>query len=80
MSPQQAYDSNEKLFPVFETHLSDVAFGGNYAPSAEKFADWLSKDRAYYTAARPWVRHDVLRTEYVLTEGDILCHIDCETR
>lgn len=61
MSPQ-AFDNNAKLFPVFEAHLSDAKYGGNYQPSAEKFAGWLSRDKAYYTTARPWVS-DTMQSE-----------------
>lgn len=62
MSPQ-ALNNNEKLFPIFDSHLSDTKYGGNYAPSSEKFEGWLSNSKAYYTAARPWVSvaaHSVL--------------------
>lgn len=40
---------------MFQTDLSEDRVDGNYASSAEKLAGWLSKDRAYYPAARPWV-------------------------
>lgn len=54
MSPE-ALTNNERLFPTFKVHLADVRPSGNYETSSEKLAGWLSKDKAYYPSARPWV-------------------------
>lgn len=54
MSPE-ALTNNERLFPTFKAHLADVKPGGNYESSSEKLAGWLSRDKAYYPSARPWV-------------------------
>ena len=59
MSPE-ALSNNEKLFPTFRAQLSDITYEGSYASSAEKLAGWLSRDKAYYEAARHWVSSTVV--------------------
>lgn len=51
---KNAERNNDKLFPVFQKNLSSnsaIEFG----TAAEKLSGWLSRDKAYYTKARPMV-------------------------
>lgn len=54
MSPE-ALQNNERLFPMLQSQLSEENVNGNYASAAQKLAAWLSRDKAYYPAAKPWI-------------------------
>ncbi|KAI0071242.1 hypothetical protein K474DRAFT_641850 [Panus rudis PR-1116 ss-1] len=49
---KDAVTTNQRLFPLFRSHLSDPR-PEVYVPTAEKLALWLSRDKAYYDYARP---------------------------
>lgn len=51
MAPN-AYKNNEQIFPRLKEGLAQA---DGYVAWAERLNMWLSKDRAYYPAARPWV-------------------------
>ena len=47
-----ALQNNDKLFPVFKDNLADAK---HFVDTAEKLRMWMSRDKAYYSLARPWV-------------------------
>lgn len=66
MSPE-ALSNNERLFPTFRSHLSDTSSSGLYVSSAEKLLGWMSRDKAYYQNARPWVSNTSHTSELLLS-------------
>ncbi|THG98242.1 hypothetical protein EW026_g3897 [Hermanssonia centrifuga] len=53
MSKNAVYN-NEKLFPLFRENLRGESLK-TYEATADKLKIWLSKDKAYYDSARPWI-------------------------
>ncbi|KAI0636025.1 hypothetical protein C8Q77DRAFT_609008 [Trametes polyzona] len=51
---KSAERTNDKLFPIFLKNLSSDNLA-EFTTAAEKLSGWLSKDRAYYTKARPMI-------------------------
>ncbi|KAH9847656.1 hypothetical protein C2E23DRAFT_889757 [Lenzites betulinus] len=51
---KNAERNNDKLFPVFQKNLSSNS-STEFGTAAEKLSGWLSRDKAYYTKARPMI-------------------------
>lgn len=66
--PVDAYKNNERLFPIL---LNGLADDKGYAASATKLAGWLSVDKAYYSAARPWVSLHTSSDRHTHTHLDV---------
>lgn len=60
---RNAEKNNDKLFPIFQKNLSSDNLA-EFATAADKLSGWLSRDKAYYTRARPMVSisHGELRS------------------
>lgn len=50
---RNAVENNSKLFPMFKQNLTDPT---QYLITVQKLLGWMSRDKAYYPNARPWVR------------------------
>ncbi|KAL1949566.1 hypothetical protein VTO73DRAFT_8447 [Trametes versicolor] len=51
---RNAEKNNDKLFPIFQKNLSSDNLA-EFATAADKLSGWLSRDKAYYTRARPMI-------------------------
>ncbi|OJT06650.1 hypothetical protein TRAPUB_2508 [Trametes pubescens] len=51
---RNAERNNDKLFPIFQKNLSSDNLA-EFATAADKLSGWLSRDKAYYTKARPMI-------------------------
>jgi hypothetical protein len=53
-STTNAISNNDRLFPLFKKRLAADDLD-TFVSSAQKFAEWLRSDKAYYASARPQV-------------------------
>ncbi|KAI0833584.1 hypothetical protein BC628DRAFT_1426212 [Trametes gibbosa] len=57
---KNAERNNDKLFPVFQKNLSSNS-STEFGTAAEKLSGWLSRDKAYYSKARPQTAQETVR-------------------